>query len=436
MAWGNSLHAYPRAIIHIDGDAFFASCEVAKNPSLRGKPVITGKERGIVSACTYEAKAMGVKRGMTLSEVKRVCPDAVILPSDYETYSLFSQRMFEIVRRYTPVVEEYSIDECFAELTGHRSNLHMSYPKIAAKIKHDLDTELGMTFSIGLSCTKTLAKIGSKWKKPSGLTLIPLSDVSVFLKATPTQNIWGIGANTSAFLKSHGIHTASEYVHKDERWIKANMAKPYQEIWRELRGEIVHELDIEGRHSYKSISKTKTFTPPSKDRTFIFSQLSKNVENACIKARRWNLVTKKAVIFLKTQEFRYHVCEILMPYPTNMPQDILAMAEKYFPQVCMKDTLYRSTGITIVDLSAGGNTQLDIFGAVERSEKLKRAITSLDTLSIKHGKHSVFLASSFMAMKFGAHLGDRGEVPARVMHRFKGETKRRRLGFPMLGEVT
>src|SRR3989344_9680086 len=99
-------NAYPRAILHVDRDSFFASCEVAKNPRLRGLPVITGKERGIVSACTYEAKRLGVKRGMRLFEVRTICPDAVILPSDYETYSIFSARMYEIVRRYTPSVED------------------------------------------------------------------------------------------------------------------------------------------------------------------------------------------------------------------------------------------------------------------------------------------------------------------------------------------
>jgi DNA polymerase-4/DNA polymerase V len=88
-----TLHSFPRAILHIDGDAFFASCEVAKDPTLRGKPVITGLERGIASAFTYEAKARGVKRGMRVSDIRRICPDAVLLPSDYETYSLYSTRM-------------------------------------------------------------------------------------------------------------------------------------------------------------------------------------------------------------------------------------------------------------------------------------------------------------------------------------------------------
>jgi DNA polymerase-4/DNA polymerase V len=120
-----TLRSFARAIVHIDADAFFASCEQAVNPKLKGKPVVTGKERGIASAVSYEAKARGVKRGMTIREVQQLCPDAIHLPSDYETYSLFSQRMFAIVRRYTPDVEEYSVDECFCDLTGLRRPLRV-----------------------------------------------------------------------------------------------------------------------------------------------------------------------------------------------------------------------------------------------------------------------------------------------------------------------
>ena len=101
------MFPFPRAILHVDGDAFFASCEQAVHPEYRGKPVITGKERGIVAAASYEAKAQGVSRGVPLSEVKKRCPDGIILPSDYETYSLFSRRMFAILRRFTSEVEEY-----------------------------------------------------------------------------------------------------------------------------------------------------------------------------------------------------------------------------------------------------------------------------------------------------------------------------------------
>src|ERR671925_2290697 len=146
-----TLASFPRAIVHIDGDAFFASCEQSRRPKLQGRPVVTGKERGIAASMSYEAKARGVTRGMRIAEIRKICPDVVILPSDYETYSLLSKRFFAIVRRYTPEVEEYSIDECFCDLTGLRRPLRLSYPQIAARIKQDLDTALGFTFSAGLA---------------------------------------------------------------------------------------------------------------------------------------------------------------------------------------------------------------------------------------------------------------------------------------------
>lgn len=434
MVWGRS-YSFPRAIVHIDGDSFFAAVEVAKNPHLRGKPVITGKERGIVSACTYEAKRCGVKRGVKLSEALEVCPDAIILPSDYETYSLYSERMYEIVRRYTPAVEEYSIDECFADLTGMRRVNRMNYHDMAHSIKQELQVELGITFSVGLSATKVLAKIGSKWKKPDGLTSIPLGDASKFLAKLLVGQVWGIGPNTAAYLNKFGIRSALDFARKDEPWVRAKVPKPVQEIWRELNGEAIYPLTTDKKTSYQSIQKTKTFTPPSRDAKFIFSQFSKNVENACIKARRWNLMSDRIFFFLKTQDFRYHGIEVRLPHPTNVPQDVLREVAKFFPQVFEKGKLYRASGITLAQLRPSDSVQLDLFGRVEESQGLKMVFESVDAISDRYGKHAVFLGSSFQAMKFGAHLGERGDMPERTRQLFKGETARRRLAIPLLGEV-
>src|SRR4051794_36176715 len=211
-----SIHGFPRAVVHIDGDAFFASCEQSRNPALAGRPVICGKERGIVASMSYEAKRRGVTRAMRIADVLKVCPDAVFLPSDYETYSLLSKRFFAIVRRYTPDVEEYSIDECFADLTGLRRPLRLSYLKIAERIKKELDAELGFTFSLGLAPNKVVAKIASKWAKPSGLTAIPGRELHRFLADLPVEKVWGIGPNTTAFLQKHGIRTALEYAQRQE----------------------------------------------------------------------------------------------------------------------------------------------------------------------------------------------------------------------------
>lgn len=434
MTWGKS-YSFPRAIIHVDGDCFFASVEIAKNPRLKGKPVITGKERGIVSACTYDVKRRGVKRGMKLHEARKLVPDAIILPSDYETYSLFSERMYEIVRRYTPSVEEYSIDECFADITGMRRVNKMNYRDMAHSIKMELQTELGMTFSVGLSATKVLAKIGSKWKKPDGFTVIPLNDAASFLRKTPAGHVWGIGPNTAAYLEKLGVQSAHEFAQKEESWVRECTAKPFLELWHELNGRVALELNAEKKETYQSISKTKTFTPPSRDAAFIFSQLSKNIENACIKARRWNLASPEVFFFLKTQDFKYQGFEVKLPHPTSVPQDILREVAQYFPQVFDTGHLYRATGITLMKLHPAGEGQLDLFGKVKKSEALKLVFDSVDAISARYGKHVVFLGSSFQAMKFGAHLGERGDTPERTKELFKGETMRRRLAIPMLGEV-
>ncbi|HWP61111.1 MAG TPA: DNA polymerase IV [Candidatus Paceibacterota bacterium] len=446
MTWGYS-RSFPRAIIHVDGDSFFASCEVAKNPHLRGKPVITGKERGIVSAMTYQVKARGVKRGMKLHEAKKLCPDAIILPSDYETYSIFSERMYAIVRRYTPAVEEYSIDECFADLTGLRRALGMSYEQMAEKIQRDLLVELGMTFSIGLSATKVLAKLGSRYKKPAGLTAIPLSEAPTFLARTPVEQIWGVGPNTAAYLQKYGIRSALDFAHKDETWVRRMLTKPTIEIWKELNGEVVQELDTIGRHTYQSISKTKTFTPPSTDPAFVYAQLSKNVENACIKARRWKLATPQIFFFLKTQDFKYHGYEIKLPHPSAAPQDLLRQIATYFPLVFRAGTQYRASGVVLLKLADNTSAQLDLFGAVEESEGFRQVFESVDAMSEKYGKHVLFLGSSFQAItnaaparpgdpgRSGGHLSARGDLPERTRNLFKGETVRRRLNVPMMGEV-
>jgi len=430
-----TLSEFPKAILHIDGDCFFASCEIALNPKLRGLPVVTGKERGIASSMSYEAKAMGVTRGMSLPEIRKVCPGAIILPSDYETYSLFSVRMFDIVRRYTPAVEEYSIDECFADMTGLQRPLKMSYEAIAAKIKQNLDSELGMTFSVGLAPTKVLAKVASKWKKPSGLTIIPGYNAHLFLATLAASKVWGIGPATTAYLQKCGINTALEFAQKDFEWIKTHVTKPHWEIWQELNCNSVYPVTTQAKESYKTISKTKTFTPASNDLEFVFSQLSKNIENACIKARRHNLSTKRFGFFIKTQQFHYRGAEIKMEMATSNPNEIITLARSNFGGIWRKNERYRATGVILMDLSTSQNSQLDLFGKKIKENKFARVFEQVDKVSEKFGKHSVFLGSSFAAMASQQHAGDRGHEAKRRSDTFKGENKRQRLGIPMLRTI-
>jgi DNA polymerase-4/DNA polymerase V len=431
-----TLASFPRAIVHIDGDAFFASCEQSRRPKLQGRPVVTGKERGIAASMSYEAKARGVTRGMRISDIRKLCPDAVILPSDYETYSLLSKRFFAIVRRYTPDVEEYSIDECFADLTGLRRPLRMSYLKIAERMKRELDAELGFTFSVGLAPNKVVAKMASKWQKPSGLTAIPGRELHRFLAKLPVEKVWGIGPNTSAFLHKHGIRTALEFAQRQEPWVKKYLSKPFYQIWQELNGYYVFELTLGEHETYYTIQKVKTFTPASRDRAFVFAQLAKNIENACMKIRKYKLATQRVVIFLRTHEFQDFGLEVDLSGPTQFPNDILHAVNSAFEELFSPATAYRATGVILSKLTEAYYGQLDLFGEAIRMQRLSNLYESVDTLREKYGKHTVFLGASFLAYTHAQHDGERGHLPERQRQLLPGETTRKRLGIPMfLGEV-
>ncbi len=427
-----TIHSGPRAILHLDADAFFASCEQAVHPELKGKPVITGKERGIVAAASYEAKARGIKRGMRLFEVKQVCPEAVILPSDYETYSIFSLRMFEILKRFSPDVEEYSIDEAFVDLTGLRRSFHGPYGMIAKKMQETVETELGFTVSVGVSLTKVMAKIASKHNKPHGLTIIPGRDIHLYLEMLPTEKIWGIGSNTAAFLSKFGITTALEFARKDERFIQKHLSKPYQEIWHELNGRSVYTVTVESKSSYQSISKAKTFTPPSNDETFIFAQLSKNLENACIKARRYKLAATRLILFLRTQDFKNTGIEMKLSRPSAYPVDLFEPLREGFHHVYRPHCFYRQTGVVLAGLVSETKMQYTLFDDPARIEKMARIYSAVDELSARLGKYAVHHAVSLPTKIQAQHEEERGDVPKRVTDLFKGENKRQRLGLPLL----
>lgn len=423
--------SFPRAILHLDADAFFASCEQAVNPALRGRPVITGKERGIVSAASYEAKARGVTRGMRLFEVRKICPDAVILPSDYETYSIFSLRMFEILRRFTPDVEEYSIDEAFADLTGLRRFHRASYESIADSIRKTMAAELGFTVSVGVSLTKVLAKIGSKHRKPNGLTIIGSGDIEEHLSQLPVGKIWGIGPNTAAYLAKFGIRTALDFAHRPESFADKALSKPYREIWHELNGRSVLPVITEPKQSYQSISKAKTFTPPSTDREFVFAQLARNLENACIKARRHNLAAQRLSLFLRQQDFRDNGCEIKLDRPASYPAELFKALHEGFSRLYRPGTPYRQTTVVLAGLVAESACQYTLFDDPVRMEKMSRLYHAVDSLSARFGKHTVQHGASLPTRQHTQHAGDRGDLPHRRKDLIRGETARRCLGIPI-----
>lgn len=426
-----SSSSFPQAIIHIDGDSFFASCEQALHANYRGKPIVTGKERGIVSAASYEAKALGIDRGVPLSQVRKICPEAVIVSSDYETYSIFSKRMFDIIRRFSGAVEEYSIDEGFVDVTGLRRSLGMNYTRIAAEIKIAIEKELGITVSVGLAPTKVLAKIASKWKKPNGFTPITMKRIKEYLAVLPVEKIWGVGSHTAYYMRSLGITTAKQFAEKPFSYIQEHFTKPHQEIWQELNGNPIYRVVNEEKHKYASISKTQTFTPARTEKEFVYAELIKNVERACTKARRHQLVGRRISIFLKTQDFSFLALEAHLTRASSFPLDITPLVEKMFEKIFVPGVEYRATGVVLSDLVDNRSIQNSLFESPVQVNKVQRVYEAIDGLAKKFGSNQLHVAASLPAYKFSRSRVGSGPSDE---HMVKGvdSLKKKHLAIPLL----
>ncbi|HEX8591474.1 MAG TPA: DNA polymerase IV [Candidatus Paceibacterota bacterium] len=388
---------WSKAVVHLDGDSFFASVEQALDWRLRGKPVVTGGERGAATAMSIEAKKAGVRRGMNMREVRTVCPDAVIVPGNYTAYSIYAHRMYRIVRGFTPEVEEYSIDECFADITGLTGSYRNSYEDIALMIKRQLESDLGITFGVGLAPNKTLAKVASSWRKPAGFTAIPREAVTDFIRDIPMGGIWGVGFSTSLTLERFGIRSALDFASKDQAWLKQKkISKPYQEIWTELNGGFVKEIGTEGS-APQSIIKSHTF-PRTRDPRHLLSQLAKNLEDACAKARRHKVKARLCRFYLKTQAFQYQGLTLDLGIWLNDPREFLRAVETHFHDVYEPGVEYRATGIGLYVLTSEAAVTPDLFGASDRVEREAPLLSAVDRLNHKYGRHTVFLAESLDAI--------------------------------------
>ncbi len=423
--------SWPRAILHFDGDAFFTSVEQSMHPALKGRPVVTGKERGIIACASYEAKALGISRGIALHEARRMCPQLVVLPSDYESYSLYSKRMFDIARRYTPMVEEYSIDEGFADLSGLRRVFHTSYEDIARKIQTEINAELDITVSVGLSLTKSLAKLASKFRKPRGFTAIEGGEaIHAFLRNTKLEKVWGFGPNTVQLLTKQGLQTADDFINHQEAWAEKLMGKIGRELWHELRGEPSYPVTTEEKPPACTISKCKTFTAVSSDPEFIWAKLVRNVESSLIKARRHHLTAGGVAVMLRKADYRQSGLETQLNRGTAAPHELLPVVRSLFLELFEPGAAYRTTMVVLLRLEPESSLQYELFDDPVRSSRLERLNMAMDTLNARLGKHTVSLGTGLF---LGRHRQTgRDEQPDRKTLLLPGETFRQRLKIPRL----
>jgi nucleotidyltransferase/DNA polymerase involved in DNA repair len=398
--------------VHFDADSFFASVEQSLDYRLKGRVVVTGGERGAATSVSIEGKRLGLGRGMTLKEMKKICPGIVIVPGDYTAYSIYAKRMYRIAQEFTPDVEEYSIDECFADITGLRAKYRMPYERIALLMKKRLETELGITFGVGLGPNKAIAKMASKYRKPSGFTAIPAREIHTYLKDLPIGSIWGVGFSTSLYLEKLGVQTALDFALKDENWLKENrMSKPYRDIWLELRGHFIRGLHTGEDDLMGSILQSRTFAP-TKDRQAVFSALSKNIEGACAKARKHRVKARLCRFYLKTQEFTYAGKNLTMSVALDDPREFVRLIAEHFNSVFVAGVEYRATGFSLYGITPQDATIPDLFGESARVEQESGLLKAMDRINRKYGRHTVYLGASAQALAL-----EEGRLEARRMQK-------------------
>lgn len=357
---------WPNAVCHVDGDAFFAGVFQAVNPILKNKPVVVGRDRGIAIAVSYEARCFGVKRGMLIREVKKLCPHVEILPCDFDLFTLFSEKMAAIVEKHTLCVERYSIDEVFADVSGLNQ-------RTVFELKSEIENTLGLSVSVGVSLSKTLAKAASNSQKPGGLTVLPLDKINPFLACLPVQEIWGIGPATAAKLETLGINFAGELIGQKEIWVRRNFEKPIWEIWQELWGKQIYPVDHSPKNSLKSTVSSGTFDRPSSSADFLWARLWRHCEIAFAKLRGFQLKAKRAAIFLKTQKFKYLVKEISFTLPVDHPFLVQREIKKGFLSLFSSRELYRACGICLSQVQKQTEFfQQSLFAKTEEEEKKKK----------------------------------------------------------------
>ncbi len=349
--------------LHADGDSFFVACEVSTMPEYKGKPVVVGEDAGIAVAMSYEAKKLGVTRGMPTFQIKREFPSVILLPHHFELYNKISNEVYNILISYLSIVEVYSIDECFAKVSKADIKYAGGPQKLVDTIKDEIQKKLGVTYSFGLAHTKALAKTASKLMKPNGtVILLNKEDEINALKNTPTDDVWGIGRQTVPRLKNMGIKTAYDFVYSHEEDIKKYFNESLWDLRCELSGEAVNDVHMDtDPRDQKSIQSTSTFRPASNDPSIIFADLSTNTERACSHARELDLATNSVSFFVKNKEFVHRFGDGILPVYTNDPSVILNIIEPVFKKIIKDGEDIRSTGITLKNLRKIENVPNDLF---------------------------------------------------------------------------
>ena len=339
-----------RKIIHIDMDAFFAAVEIRDNPKLKGKPVIIGSDprqtggRGVVSTCSYEARAFGVHSAMSSKEAYERCPQAIFISGNYEKYKAVGLEIRAIFKRYTDLIEPMSIDEAYLDVTENKLGIK-SAVKIARLIQQDIWQELHLTASAGVSYNKFLAKMASDYQKPHGLTVILPDQAQEFLKQMDIAKFHGVGKKTVEKLHEMGIYTGADLLDVSEVTLIDRFGRLGFDLYRKARG--IHNSSVKPHRIRKSIGKEKTYGKILQVEEDIKKELTLLSEKIAHNLSKQDKAGKIIILKIRYADFSTLTRRKSLPQATQDASQISQTALQLYEELAEKEKGIRLLGVTV-----------------------------------------------------------------------------------------
>lgn len=390
---------WPKVIVHVDMDAFFAAFEIRNAPLLKGKPVIVGGDpryRSVVSTCSYEAREYGVKSGMSMAQAKKLCPEAIVISGTLGGYVYTASVLQVIFEHYSPVVEPFSVDEAFLDITGcHR--IFNTAEELVMKMKEEVKERLSLTCSVGIAPSKLIAKMASGEKKPDGLTIMDRDDFQKAFYPRPVSSLWGIGEKTQKALNKLGIRTVEELAEYDERILKRYFGVNAAYLSKVAQGldcsEVVSYEDIPDD---KSMSHETTLATDLSDIDKIYSTLLWLSDKVSRRLRRDNYVARTISVKIRSSDFETITRDKTLATPTDQCKIIYETSKRLIPREYGPKIKVRLLGVKASNLqSKSGGNQLSLLSNCNL-DKLKLSSEAVDIIKNRYGDAVVKYAGEKM----------------------------------------
>ena len=343
-------------ILHMDMDAFFAAVEIRENPKLKGKPVIVGgtSSRGIVATASYEARKYGIHSAMPIFIAKQKCPHGIYLPTRHSLYKKVSNEIFDILYTITDLVEPLSIDEAYLDISSNKS----STMEIVDYIKKEVMQQTGLTFSIGVSYNKFLAKLASDWHKPDGIKVITKEMVPDILRPLPINKVYGIGKKTAKKLHSIGIFIIDDMMNLSREYLVDFLGKMGSDIYEMIRG--IDHREVEVGRQIKSIGRETTFHTDTKDKDYLSNILNLFAIDIAKSLDKRNLSAKTITIKTKNTDFNNHTKSRTLNHPIFLPEELSAVANGILEEIDLRKDI-RLIGLSVTNFEEKEIQQLSFL---------------------------------------------------------------------------